>query len=72
MPKNQIEREGPVGWTAGPYVRVAEREAWNDAYEFAESELRFGAHNGYLPAFTEDQLHTAAWNIAYRSIWAGR
>lgn len=59
-------------WSAGPYVRVGERDSWNAFYcEFAD-ELRVSRKYPQGATLTQQQIDVLAFNCAYRAIWALR
>lgn len=59
-------------WSAGPYVRKSEREAWDDFYREFADELRVSADYPQGAKLTEQQIDVLAFNCAYRAIWALR
>lgn len=59
-------------WSAGPYVRVHEREQWNAFYEEFADELRCLKDYPQGVVLTDHQIDIAAYNCAYRAIWALR
>lgn len=66
-------REGGKTWEARPYVRVGEREVWNRVYFRVETELKIlRRYASGIEAVTDEGIDTAAWNIAYRTIWDAR
>lgn len=60
------------GWGTGPYVRKDERDLWNTLYEEFSAELRLGGDYPQGVALNAQQIDTAAYNCAYRAIWALR
>jgi len=69
-----VERKNASGrkWSAGPYVRKGEREAWNDFYREFSDELKVCAGYPEGAKLTEPQIDVLAYNCAYRAIWALR
>lgn len=66
-------------WSAGPYVRKAERGSWDRFYHEFADELRLSADYPELSAdypegakLTDQQIDVLAYNCAYRAIWALR
>jgi hypothetical protein len=59
-------------WSAGPYVRVAERETWDDFYREFADELRVSRHYPQGATLTEQQIDVLAFNCAYLAVWTLR
>lgn len=59
-------------WSAGPYVRKDERDLWNTLYDEFATELHMGADYPEGVKLSDSQIDTAAYNCAYRAIWALR
>lgn len=59
-------------WSAGPYVRVGERDTWNSFYREFADELKVSANYPQGAKLTEQQIDVLAFNCAYRAIWSLR
>jgi hypothetical protein len=55
-----------------PYVRVKERDKWDDIYEQTVSELETLNKMGIYNEMSKEQIRTIAFNMAYRVIWLER
>lgn len=59
-------------WGSGPYVRVDEREMWDEFYRQFADELRLSKDYPQGATLTDQQIDVLAYNCAYRAIWALR
>jgi hypothetical protein len=72
MPAATVEKPASARKSTGPYIRVSERELWDELYEEFSTELRVSAEYPEGVAMTEKQIDVLAYNCAYRAIWALR
>lgn len=59
-------------WSAGPYVRVGEREDWNALYKAFADEFRRSRDYPEGARLPDNQIDVLAYNCAYTAIWYAR